>query len=57
MGCHLTLRGEQEEHIEKAKEWAAKAYTEYEDKDADNYYKLLQQRIREEAVLKAQLGE
>ncbi len=43
--------------LEKAKEWAAKAYTEYEDKDANDYYRDLQNRIREENVLKSQLGE
>jgi tetratricopeptide (TPR) repeat protein len=43
--------------LEKAKEWAAKAYTEYEDNEANDYYRKLQDRIREEAILKAQLGE
>jgi hypothetical protein len=43
--------------LDKAKEWAAKSYTDYEDEEADNYYKKLQYRIREEAILKTQLGE
>ena len=27
--------------MEKAKEWAARSHTEFEEKDADEYYKML----------------
>lgn len=43
--------------LDKAKKWAAKSYTEYEDKEADEYYKLLQKRIRKEAIVETQLAE
>jgi hypothetical protein len=43
--------------LEKAKEWAARSHTEYEEKDADEYYKKLVNRIREEAVVNQQLPE
>ena len=43
--------------LEKAKEWAAKSYTEYEDKDAADYYKAIQARIREENIVKSQLDK
>jgi hypothetical protein len=41
----------------EAKKWAARSHTEFEEKDADEYYKLLNNRIREEATLQAQLPE
>jgi len=43
--------------LEEAKKWAARSHTEFEEKDADEYYKLLTDRIREEAVVKNQLPE
>jgi tetratricopeptide (TPR) repeat protein len=43
--------------LEKAKEWASKSYTEYGEKDGNDYYKKLQYRINEENILRAQLGE
>lgn len=41
--------------LELAKEWAAKSHTEFEEKDADDYYKVLQARIREENIANQQL--
>ncbi|HLO57320.1 MAG TPA: DUF6340 family protein [Bacteroidales bacterium] len=35
--------------LEKAKEWASRSYTEFEEKDANNYYNALTDRIRDEA--------
>lgn len=42
--------------LEQAKEWAARAHTEFEDKDADNYYRVLSNRIREENIVNEQLS-
>ena len=41
--------------LEKAKEWAAKSYTEYEEKRGNDYYNILVSRIREEAEIKRQV--
>jgi len=41
--------------LEQAKEWAARSHTEFEEKDADEYYKMLTARIREENVVRQQL--
>ncbi len=43
--------------IGKAKEWARKAYTEYEEKEANDYYNMLVHREREEAVIRGQLPQ
>lgn len=43
--------------LEQAKEWAARSHTEFEEKDADDYYKLLVNRIREENVVRQQVKE
>ncbi len=43
--------------LEEARKWAARSHTEFEEKDADEYYRQLTNRIREEAVLQAQLPE
>ncbi|MFO7657339.1 MAG: DUF6340 family protein [Bacteroidales bacterium] len=43
--------------LEKAKEWAAKSYTEYGEKLGNDYFKILQHRIREEAVIKRQVPQ
>lgn len=43
--------------LEQAKEWAARSHTEFEEKDADEYYKLLTARIREENIVQQQLPE
>jgi hypothetical protein len=43
--------------LEEAKKWAARSHTEFEEKDADEYYRLLSDRIREEEVVKDQLPE
>lgn len=43
--------------MDKALEWAAKSYTEYEDKDANDYYRKLKNRINSEAIAKHQLGK
>jgi hypothetical protein len=43
--------------LEAAKKWAARSHTEFEEKDADEYYKMLTSRIREEAVVKQQIPE
>jgi len=43
--------------LDKALEWAAKSYTEYEEKDANDYYRTLKNRINNEAYAKQQLGE
>jgi tetratricopeptide (TPR) repeat protein len=43
--------------LEMAKDWAARSHTEFEEKDADEYYKMLNIRIREENVVRAQMPE
>jgi hypothetical protein len=43
--------------IEKAKEWARKAYTEYEEKRANDYYNMLVYREREEAIIRRQVPQ
>jgi hypothetical protein len=43
--------------LEEARKWAARSHTEFEEKDADEYYRQLTNRIREEAVLQAQLPD
>lgn len=43
--------------LEMAKEWAARSHTEFEEKDADEYYKMLNYRIREENIVKQQMPE
>jgi len=42
-------------NLEKAKEWASKSYTVYEDKEASDYYKALKKRERNEAVVQNQM--
>jgi hypothetical protein len=37
--------------MEKAKEWAARSHTEFQEKDADEYYKLLCNRINDERMV------
>jgi tetratricopeptide (TPR) repeat protein len=37
--------------MEKAKEWAARSHTEFQEKDADEYYKTLCNRINEERLV------
>jgi hypothetical protein len=43
--------------LERAKIWAARSHTEFEEKEADEYYKMLTARIREENVVKQQLPD
>lgn len=43
--------------IEKAKEWASRAYTEYNDKMAKEYYDQLVYRQREEALIRRQIPQ
>lgn len=43
--------------LEEAKRWAARSHTEFEEKDADEYYKMLADRIREEAVVSRQISK
>jgi hypothetical protein len=43
--------------IEKAKEWARKAYTEYEEKRANDYYNMLVYRQREESIIRRQVPQ
>jgi len=43
--------------LEKAKEWARKAYTEYEEKTANDYYNMLVYRQREEAIIRGQVPQ
>ena len=42
--------------LEKAKEWASKAYKDYGEKRADDYYRVLQNRINDEARVDFQLS-
>jgi hypothetical protein len=37
--------------MEKAKQWAARSHTEFQEKDADEYYKLLCNRINDERMV------
>ncbi len=41
--------------LEKAKEWAARSHTEFAEKDADDYYRILNNRIREELTAREQM--
>jgi len=43
--------------MEKAKEWAARSHTEFAEKDADEYYKMLCNRVIEERIVKQQMPE
>jgi len=43
--------------LEKAKEWAARSYTDYEEKRGNDYYNELVYRIREEAEIRRQVPE
>jgi hypothetical protein len=43
--------------IEKAKEWASMAYTEYNEKMAKEYYDQLVYRQREEAIMRRQMPQ
>lgn len=43
--------------MDKALEWAAKSYTEYEEKDANDYHRALKARINEERIVNMQLGK
>lgn len=43
--------------LQLAKEWASKAYTEYGEKEAKQYYDVLVYRINQEAALKRQEGQ
>ncbi len=42
--------------LEKAREWASRSYTDYRDKRADDYYKLLSDRIDQEFIADTQLS-
>ena len=43
--------------LEKAKEWASRSYVDFEEKEAENYYDVLVDRIRMEDVVEEQLSE
>jgi hypothetical protein len=43
--------------MDKAKEWAARSHTEFAEKEADEYYKMLNNRIREERLVSEQITE
>ena len=43
--------------MEKAKEWAARSHTEFNEKDADEYYKILCNRIIDERIADQQMPE
>jgi len=43
--------------LDKAKEWASKAYVDFEEKEAENYYDVLVDRIRMENAVEEQLTE
>jgi hypothetical protein len=43
--------------LEKAKEWAARSHTEFSEKKADEYYKMLNNRIIEENLVSQQIPE
>ncbi len=40
-----------------AKEWAARSHTKFAEKEADEYYKLLNNRVREERLMSEQVPE
>jgi hypothetical protein len=42
--------------LEQAKSWAARAHTEFEEKEADDYYRTLSSRIQEEEAVRQQLN-
>ena len=42
--------------LEEARKWAARSHTEFEEKDADEYYKMLTNRIREEALVSQEIS-
>jgi hypothetical protein len=42
--------------LDRALEWSAKAYTEYEEKDANDYHRAIKARINEERIVNMQLG-
>ena len=44
-------------NLEQAKQWAARSHTEFEEKDADEYFKALVARIREEEQVQQQMPE
>lgn len=41
--------------LEKAKEWAARAHTEFREKEADDYYRVLKNRIVEDGIVEEQM--
>jgi tetratricopeptide (TPR) repeat protein len=41
--------------LEMAKEWAARSHTEFAEKEADEYYKMLSNRVREEKLVSHQV--
>jgi hypothetical protein len=43
--------------LENAKEWAARSHTEFAEKEADEYYKMLSNRVREERLVSEQISE
>lgn len=43
--------------LDKALDWAAKAYIEFEDKDANDYHRALKNRIRQDNIVKQQLDQ
>jgi len=43
--------------LDKAKEWAARSHTEFAEKEADEYYKMLSNRVREERLVSQQVPE
>jgi len=54
---NLALVHEVYGELEKAKEWATRAYTEYGERKAQNYAQLLDQRIADAERLKKQMNE
>lgn len=43
--------------LEEAKEWAARSYTEFKEKEADDYFKTLRNRIRDEQLANQQFNK
>ncbi len=43
--------------LDKALEWSAKAYTEFEEKDANDYHRSIKARIKQERIVNEQLGK
>jgi hypothetical protein len=41
--------------LEKAKEWAARSHTDFREKEADDYYRVLNNRIAEEGIVEEQM--